>query len=148
MTKKYGKCPKCGYKHPYLLCDPFYFDLYSICCPICNFCTDNYIFPEQAEKEWNWLRENPERISLPQLRAQICEKIDRVREKLEELKEIKFCSTELKKTFVAVNELYKKINGSKPEDLRKCQNPPKERTESDEKGSNFNVSGRRHINYR
>lgn len=141
MTKKYGKCPKCGYKHPYLFCDPFYFDLYSICCPICNFCTDDYTFPEQAEKEWNWLRENPERISLSQLRVQICEKVDRVREKLEELKEIKFCSEELEKTFAAVNELYKRANSSESKELQKCQNPPKGRTESCKTGSNFNVSG-------
>lgn len=140
MAKKYGKCPKCGYKHPYLFNDSFYYDLCSIRCPECQFCTDDYVFPEQAEKEWNWLRKNPERISLSQFRAEICEKINRIREKLEELNEIKFCSDELEKAFAAVNELYKRASTSKSKELRKCQNPPEGWRENNKTGPNFNVS--------
>lgn len=140
MTKKYGKCPKCGCKRSYLFYESSYFDLYSIRCPKCGFRTDEYVFLKQAEKEWKWLQKNPEHISLLQFRTQIREKVDRIRKKLGELNEIKFCSTELERTFGAINELYQKINSSELGDLQKCQSPPKERTESGETGSNFNVS--------
>ena len=141
MAKKYGKCPKCRCKLPYLFYESSYFDLYSVRCPKCGFHTDEYVSLKQAEKEWKWLQKNLEHISLLQFRTEIREKVDCIRRKLSELKEIKFCSDELEKTFNAINELYKKINSSKLEDLQKCQSPPKECTGSGEMGSKFSLSG-------
>ena len=128
MRKTYGICPKCGNDRSYLFCDPYCYDLYSIYCSACHFSTDDYVFPDQAIKEWKWLQENPTRISLFQVREYFCSKVSKARQDLSELRKSMtkktFCYNEFSAALDTIEVLLEKIRSASSEELQKCKNPP------------------------